>query len=69
MGCCSGTRRAPKTLGELAGLAGIHVEVVELHDFKEKDFEDLTVELGVAGPVDRVGRGAPGRSSTPQRGV
>ena len=36
---------APQTLAELAERAGI--ELAELHDFKEKDFDDLTVELGI----------------------
>ena len=36
---------APKTLEALAQLAGIQVD--EFKEFKEKDFEDLTVELGI----------------------
>ena len=34
---------APKTLAELAERAGIHVN--DFHEFKEKDFEDLTTRL------------------------
>ena len=36
---------APKTLEALAQLAGIQVD--EFKEFKERDFEDLTVELGI----------------------
>lgn len=36
---------APKTLAELADRAGIQVD--DFHEFKEKDFEDLTIEMGV----------------------
>ena len=37
---------APKTLEELAALAGIGVD--DLREFKESDFDDLTKELNVA---------------------
>ena len=37
---------APKTLEELAALAGVGVD--DLREFKESDFDDLTKELSVA---------------------